>query len=137
MNEPNPPSKLQVYYDGSCPLCTREIAFYERLEKGGDMEWVDISDPNETRLPDSLTHKQAMSRFHARDDQGRIYSGASAFSQLWVRLPAFQWLGRFSQMRPVGWILERSYRLFLAIRPYLSQFLKMRQNAISNKTGTV
>ena len=114
---------LQVYFDGSCPLCRREIAFYERLDKQQNMEWINISQSTENRLPQNVSQAQAMSRFHVSDEQGRIYSGGRAFAELWVRLPAFRILGKISRLRPVAWMLEQSYRGFLSIRPRISQYL--------------
>ena len=37
------PPALTIYYDGSCPLCRREIAFYRRLRATMRLDWVDVS----------------------------------------------------------------------------------------------
>ena len=31
---------LTVYFDGSCPLCRREMALYRRLPQAQSIEWV-------------------------------------------------------------------------------------------------
>ncbi len=71
-----PESILTVYFDGSCPLCRREIAVYRRLPQAASIRWVDVSAGAE--LGSQLSCAQAMARFHVRDSQGRLYSGAAA-----------------------------------------------------------
>ena len=71
---------LTVYFDGSCPLCRAEIAIYRRLPESQAMDWVDVSAGQDLG---GLTCQQAMARFHVRDSQGRMFSGAAAFSQMW------------------------------------------------------
>ena len=34
----------KVFYDGACPLCIREIAFYKRRKGADGVTWVDVSD---------------------------------------------------------------------------------------------
>ncbi len=36
-------SKTEVYFDGACPLCRREISLYRKLDKEGVISWVDVA----------------------------------------------------------------------------------------------
>ena len=72
--------RLTVYFDGSCPLCRREMAIYRHLPQAATVAWVDVSTGVDLG---SLSCAQAMARFHVRDQEGRLYSGAAAFSQMW------------------------------------------------------
>jgi len=109
-----------VFYDGSCPLCTREIAFYRKHVGAGDLRWVDVSEDGQDRLPHGLSRERAMARFHVSSG-GEIVSGARAFAVMWSALSRFRWLGRAALLTPVTPLLEGAYRLFLPLRPWLQR----------------
>ena len=72
----NSSAVLTVYFDGSCPLCKREIALYRRLPEAVNLAWVDVS--LDQALGPALTCQAAMARFHVRHSDGRLVSGAAA-----------------------------------------------------------
>lgn len=108
-----------VYYDGACPLCSREIAMYRRLAGSDALRWVDIHGAGPAELGPGLTCEIALERFHVRDEGGRLVVGAAAFVEIWRRLPSLRWLARVAERPPVCWLLEPAYRIFLRIRPWL------------------
>lgn len=116
------PSRLTVYFDGSCPMCRREIALYQRRPQARHIAWVDVSAGAD--LGASLNCAQAMARFHVRDPQGRLFSGAAAFSRLWREFPGWRWLGCLSAWPPLSWLFEGAYRLFLPWRPRLQKWVR-------------
>lgn len=109
-----------VYFDGACPLCRREIAFYRRKRGAEAVAWVDVANGTPT-LPDGLSPAAAKSRFHVATETGELKSGGDAFAYLWTRFPAFRWAGRIASTAPAVWLLERLYRLFLRFRPRLQR----------------
>jgi predicted DCC family thiol-disulfide oxidoreductase YuxK len=117
--------RLTVYYDGSCPLCTREIAYYQRSPAASGLLWVDVS--RAADLGPGLDCQSAMQRFHVRDSQGRLHHGAAGFARLWRELPGWRWQGRLLALPPLGWLAEAAYRLFLPLRPLLQRALRSRQ----------
>jgi predicted DCC family thiol-disulfide oxidoreductase YuxK len=110
---------VTVYYDGSCPLCTKEIGLYQRAEGGESVNWCDVSQ-NTTNL-DGLSQEQAMARFHVKGADGVMQDGARAFILLWISLPRWRWLGRIASVPPLPQLLEILYRGFLPIRPWLQK----------------
>lgn len=126
------PPRLTVYFDGSCPLCRREIAIYRRLPQATALAWVDVSaaaDGAEGQGgepgPD-LSCAAAMARFHVRDQQGHLFSGAAAFSLMWRAFPGWRWLGWLSVWPPMSWLFELAYRVFLPLRPTLQSWAQKR-----------
>ncbi|MFT6308343.1 MAG: putative DCC family thiol-disulfide oxidoreductase YuxK, partial [Halioglobus sp.] len=31
-----------MFYDGACPLCSREVAHYRRIDTNNNVSWLDI-----------------------------------------------------------------------------------------------
>jgi predicted DCC family thiol-disulfide oxidoreductase YuxK len=112
---------LQVFYDGSCPLCTREIAFYQRREGADGICWVDVSASNSPEVSPGLSKDQALSRFHVKTGDGTLVSGGAAFAELWAALPGFRPLGRIFQTSFLVWVLNAAYDAFLKVRPFLQK----------------
>jgi predicted DCC family thiol-disulfide oxidoreductase YuxK len=112
-----------VYFDGQCPLCTREIQFYRRQRGAENINWVDVAKVGLLGLPSGLTQKDALARFHIVNVNGQLISGGEAFSALWLSLPAFRWAGRFLQINFLASLLEAMYKIFLPCRPLLQRLL--------------
>jgi predicted DCC family thiol-disulfide oxidoreductase YuxK len=121
MSTPSVP-RLTVYFDGSCPLCRREIALYRRLPQAASLDWVDVSEGQS--LGEGLSCTAAMARFHVRDAQGRLFSGAAAFSRMWQVFPGWRWLGWCTAWPPMSWVAEWAYRAFLPLRPRLQRIAR-------------
>ena len=114
-----PDPELTIYYDGSCPLCRREIALYRRLRGAERLQWQDVSAG--AALGDGLSCEAAMRRFHVRDAQGQLLSGGAAFTRLWRALPGWRVAGWLFAWPPMSWLLELAYRAFLPLRPRLQR----------------
>ncbi len=115
---------VTVYYDGSCPLCRREIGFYRRSSGASDIVWEDVSSTVQSHVAPDLSCTQAMARFHVRDAQGTLTSGAAAFVQLWLNLKYWRWLGQLCCGPLRLRLLEHAYVYFLRWRPALQRRLK-------------
>jgi predicted DCC family thiol-disulfide oxidoreductase YuxK len=106
---------MQVFYDGGCPVCSREIAFYRKRPGADALDWVDVQRA-ESPLGTGLSREAAMARMHVRLADGTLLSGAAAFAAIWRNMPGLQWLGRGLQVPLFGAIAELAYRIFLRVR---------------------
>ena len=113
---PEPPA-LTVYFDGACPVCSREIAFYRRQPGADACPWVDAAACAEPALGPGLPRSAALGRFHVRRADGELVDGMRGFAALWQVLPRTAWLGRLASFGPVPRLLDAGYRTFLALRP--------------------
>lgn len=82
---------LTIFFDGSCPLCRREIAHYLRRDRDGRLAALDIAADAGPLAPLGVTRTAALEALHVRDAGGRIHTGAAAFLAIWERLPRW-WL---------------------------------------------
>lgn len=119
MSQPSDEStaQLTVWYDSDCPLCVREIRLMRRLDKRKAIDFVSIQ--SATGCP--ISTDELMQRFHAQEAGQPIVSGAAAFAAMWRAIPILRPLGLLARFRPVLWLLERLYRGFLLIRPWLQR----------------
>lgn len=105
----------QVYFDGGCPLCRREIDWYRARVPMTPVEWIDVSagacDP-----AGDLCRADAMRVFHVRCSDGELARGALAFALLWQRFPNLRAAGRFAALPGIHHALELAYRVFLRLR---------------------
>ncbi len=115
-------ASLSVFYDGSCPMCRREIDFYKRRRGAHQINWVDVSEATDNVAP-NLSCEAAMARFHVQTADGEVIDGGAAFAALWRELPAFRWLGHLFSVQPLKWILNKAYDLFLPLRPRIQSAL--------------
>ena len=114
----DPAAACAIYYDGACPICSREIALYQRLSEGeADRPAFENIAMANAVLPEGVTHEAALARLHVRLGSGEVVSGAAAFIAVWRATPRFRLLGRVASIPPLPWLLEQAYRGFLRVRP--------------------
>ena len=114
-------ANLKVFYDGSCPICAREMGYYQKIAPSEQIQWVDVSSCTESVLPSGLTREAALARFHVELAEGRVVDGARAFTELWTAIPRLRLLGLTLRRPPLVWGLELGYTVFLNVRPKLQQ----------------
>ena len=114
----NEDARVTVWYDSGCPLCLREINFMRRLDRRGAIRFVDVLEGRDCPLDPEVL----LARFHAREGEGSLVSGAEAFAAMWRSIPLLRPLGLLARDRYVLAILERTYVAFLRIRPRLQRW---------------
>ena len=112
---------LTIWYDGACPLCIREISLMKRLDRAGNINFVDLTRAD-TTCP--LDRTLMLSRFHATTREGETLSGATAFAAMWREIPILRPLGLAARNRLILALLEGAYLLFLRIRPLLQRLAR-------------
>jgi predicted DCC family thiol-disulfide oxidoreductase YuxK len=110
------PNALTVFFDGACPLCSREIATYRRQRGADSMAWIDVSRCSLDELGEDLDRDAALARLHVRRADGMLVGGAAAFAAVWQQLPAFAWVGRLASRPLVLPLLDAAYAGFLRLR---------------------
>lgn len=109
---------VKVWYDGACPLCLREIALMRRLDRRGQITFVDVAAGSDPACP--IDRAQLLARFHA-EEEGHVLSGAAAFAAMWRAIPVLRPLGLAARHPVVLRVLEAAYLRFLRLRPRLQR----------------
>lgn len=113
-----------VLYNGSCPICAREIAAYERYCDARDLP-VRFEAMQSADLETwGVNADAAARRLHVLHN-GAVISGVPAFAALWSSMPRFRWLAALVSAPGVRPIAVAVYDGLLA--PILYRMHKRRQ----------
>ena len=112
---------LTIWFDGSCPLCTREIKLMKRLDRRGAIDFIDVAASGVADCP--VDRAELLARFHAREN-GVLLSGAGAFAAMWRAIPLLRPIGLLARIPLVLALMERGYVAFLRVRPRLQRLAR-------------
>jgi predicted DCC family thiol-disulfide oxidoreductase YuxK len=103
---------VEVFFDGECPLCVREIAFLRRLDAPAKrIRFTDIQAPGFDAAAMGISYVALMRRIHGRLPDGRIIDGVEVFRQLYGAV-GFRRLVAFTRWPGVAGTLDLAYTLF-------------------------
>jgi len=126
--------ELTVLYNDTCPICSREVAAYQRASQkhGLPIDYAGLSDGDLACF--GLTRDQAAKRFHVLKD-GEVVSGIPAFAILWDELPRMGWLARLVRMPVIRPLVGALYDHILAPALFALHKRRDRRNAVSLADG--
>ncbi len=75
--------KAEVFYDGECPLCLREINFIRWLDSADALRFTDITSSDFSADALGIDMTTLMAEIHGRDPSGDIITGVEVFRQLY------------------------------------------------------
>lgn len=110
-----PDAVVEVFYDGECPLCMREIRMLRRKDRQQRIQFTDIADPAFDPAAYGTTMSALMERIHGRLPDGRWIEGVEVFRRLYAAI-GFGWLVAVTRVPPLSWLLHLGYRAFAANR---------------------
>ena len=120
-------SVFEVFYDGDCPLCNKEIALIRWMDrKSKRLVLTDIAAPSfsTTSLDKSLDelHRE----IHGRDASGNWVTGVEVFREIYSRV-GFVRLTKLSKIPVLSHLLDAGYNIFAKIR-YRSAMKRLAAN---------
>ena len=110
-NAPSPTFDIEVFYDGKCPLCTREIDMLRRRDRRARIGFIDISAPDFDASTIGLAWETLMERIHGRLPDGTIIEGVEVFRRLYTAI-GFGKLVTLTRLPGIAQILDVAYRKF-------------------------
>ncbi|MHB8866445.1 MAG: thiol-disulfide oxidoreductase DCC family protein [Pirellulaceae bacterium] len=102
---------LEVFYDGGCPLCRREVNMLRRRDHDQRFRFTDIDAVDFSPGALGRTREELMARIHARLPDGTWITGVEVFRRLYAAT-GFQRLVRLSRWPVISPLLDIAYSVF-------------------------
>lgn len=103
--------ELEVFFDGACPLCRKEINMIRRLDRRHRILFTDIAEPEFDIEIYGKTMNQLMEGIHARLPDGTWVTGVEVFRRLYSAI-GFGWLVVPTRLPGVSHFLDLAYHVF-------------------------
>lgn len=110
--------QVEVFFDGDCPLCTKEIDFVRRLDTKSRVRFTDIAAPGFDAASIGRTQDDLMARIQGRAADGSFIEGVEVFRQMYAAvglspIVALTRLPGITQLLDVGyrWFAKNRLRL--------------------------
>lgn len=104
-------TELEVFFDGDCPLCLKEINMIRRMDHQQKILFTDIAAPQFDINACGKTMRQLMEEIHARLPDGTWVTGVDVFRLLYSAI-GFGWLVVPTRLPGVSHFLDLTYRVF-------------------------
>ena len=102
---------IEVFYDGACPMCAREIAMLRRLDRQGRIRFVDIAAPGFDATTVGVSQEALMARIHGRLPDGTLVDGVEVFRRLYAAV-GFGPVAALTRLPGVSQALDVAYDWF-------------------------
>lgn len=112
MIAPLPTGKtVEVFYDGACPLCMREIRMLMRKDRKAHIVFTDIAAPTFSAEAYGTTYADLMAKIQGRRADGSWISGVEVFRQLYTAV-GFGWLVAITRVPGISHLMSLAYHVF-------------------------
>lgn len=112
-------SEIQVFYDGACPLCSKEIEHYRKIDTESKIEFVDIASSSFEASSYGIEGRDYNKKFHVKTADGEFLEGLEAFQQIWTTIDCFRFLNSATRLPVINSLAKAGYTVSSTIRPYL------------------
>ena len=112
---------LRIYFDGLCPLCSREINHYRQTKGSEKLIFIDITDSSFNPQKEGLDPLKVHHVLHVKDSNGNVYTAVDAFIHIWRLLPNYNWLAHIVSNPFIKILITPFYYLFAKFRPQLQK----------------
>lgn len=103
--------EVEVFYDGDCPLCIREINMLRWLDKKNKILFTNIAASDFDATSTGLAWNDLMDRIHGRLPDGTMIEGVEVFRRLYSAV-GFEWIVKATRWPGVSHLLDWAYKVF-------------------------
>ncbi|HEY5957620.1 MAG TPA: DUF393 domain-containing protein, partial [Polyangiaceae bacterium] len=107
------------FFDGACPICSREMAMLRTLDRNDEIHCTDIADREFDANTHGLDVDAVSRRIHARLSDGSLVTGVEVFRQIYGILGFRRWVA-WSRRPWIAKFLDYSYAVFARYRRFIA-----------------
>ena len=122
---------IEVYYDGICGHCSKEIEYYKTIAPPDTFKWIDVATNPNAMIDHNVTQSEALLYLHVVNDKNELFIGSEAFALIWKNLPRWRILGHVIELPFVKVVVQKLYMLFAK-----QKFNRSRHCQTASKTLT-
>jgi predicted DCC family thiol-disulfide oxidoreductase YuxK len=111
MNTATAGAAFEIFFDGQCPLCIREIGLLRSLDHRRRLRFTDIAAKHFDPAFLGVDATVLMSRIHGRLWDGTLVEGVEVFRQAYAAV-GFRWLVALTRLPAVSPFLDAMYGWF-------------------------
>ena len=114
--------KLILFYDGSCPLCVKEIVLLEKYDKHKEIQFEDITLDNFSERFTHIDSTKADAIIHGQLPNGEVITGMDVTFLAWEIVNRNKWL-RLFKLPLIRTVTDWSYLIFAKHRKKITKSL--------------
>ena len=103
--------EIEVFFDGECPLCIREINMLRWLDKKNKILFTDIAVEGFNPESTGVSWQTLMDKIHGRLPDGTLIEGVEVFRRLYSAV-GFGWIMAATRWPGISHLLDWAYRVF-------------------------
>lgn len=105
------PYEVEVFFDGGCPLCVREVGLLRRWDRLEKIKFTDIDAADFQPKDVGKTYDELMDQMHGRLPDGTLIRGVEVFRRLYSAV-GLRWLVAVSRWPIISQALDLGYLIF-------------------------
>ena len=112
--------KLILFYDGSCPLCTKEILLLKKYDNKNEIQFEDITLDNFSERFTHVNLAEAHAIIHGQLPDGEVITGMDVTFLAWEIVNRNKWL-RLFKLPLIRTVTDWTYLVFAKHRKKITR----------------
>lgn len=104
-------SEIEVFFDGGCPLCLREVNLLRRMDRKHKIQFTDIDDTEFHPEDLGKTYDELMAEIQGRLPDGTWVTGVEVFRRVYTAV-GFGPLVAITRLPILSQMMDLGYRVF-------------------------
>jgi len=112
---------VTIFYDSLCLVCNAEISFLRKVDKSGQISFIDITQPDFKPETYGKTLDDFIGSIHGIDSEGHLVNGMEVFRMTYAAA-GLAWLLNWTAWPLIKPLADIGYQSFARVRPFFSRF---------------